>query len=601
MGRQPDGDGDIAVATLGVVFPSLLQGMKLGGVATATNTVTNPKLRVVNLGSTGGSADFPILKEDGTALAVGDIKSGRRYRYEADGAGNVLISGGGLGNGLSTSNVQSIVAPLLPFGIGAHGFPQTLIDQITCQITGFSTLDQNTFSTSTFTAGTFTCGAGEGGLYGFDCSLALQSSPGYSHGTVLYITKNDGQSGTTNGSTSGPPGVVGAQHRSAVAEQRCHRQHRHGFRFPDARRLHQVLGLQLDDRDQPGRGLWQAHARLHLEYRHRPHRALTEDPHHGYHPGALRRRYTSVRLLDARGGRRLPRPIDVADVSAVSGFQVGWQRKSDGTFGPLVPTTAALLAYVDGKRDALALGGYTFNAAASGQPAELVYADTDASGRVDLAGLVALCQLNSSFTHHLRPEARAGAAQRDADYRAVRRRRHLPQRVLHPRRAGQGAGRGRHPEGERRRRRRRLAGEPQLIRRRACQPTSASCRSSPARSSPRRTRTGTTPSRSSSPRRTATRAARHLRDQRSRGMVRSSRCQRSGYELAVLHRRRHARERRDRRHAHLGGAWRRKMARLPAGSPTCSISSPSGDGRTPQPVRESRVPPTLTQNQGVTR
>jgi hypothetical protein len=91
------GTGDLAVATLGVVIPDLLQGMRVGGIATASNTSTTPKLRVVNKGTQGGYTDYPILKEDGSALAAGDIKAGRRYRFEADGAGNVLISGGGLG------------------------------------------------------------------------------------------------------------------------------------------------------------------------------------------------------------------------------------------------------------------------------------------------------------------------------------------------------------------------------------------------------------------------------------------------------------------------------------------------------------------------
>lgn len=91
------GSADLAVATLGIVMPSLLQGMRIGGVAAASNTVTNPKLRVVNLGTVGGAVDFPIIKEDGSALAAGDIKAGRRYFYEADGSGNVVITGPGVG------------------------------------------------------------------------------------------------------------------------------------------------------------------------------------------------------------------------------------------------------------------------------------------------------------------------------------------------------------------------------------------------------------------------------------------------------------------------------------------------------------------------
>ncbi|MCB4803512.1 hypothetical protein QO001_000857 [Methylobacterium brachiatum] len=90
------GTGDLAVATLDAVLPAFLRGMRLGGVAAAPNTITTPKLRVMNLSSTGAYVDFPILKEDGSALGVGDIKAGRRYRFEADGAGNVVITGAGL-------------------------------------------------------------------------------------------------------------------------------------------------------------------------------------------------------------------------------------------------------------------------------------------------------------------------------------------------------------------------------------------------------------------------------------------------------------------------------------------------------------------------
>ncbi|MCJ2098934.1 hypothetical protein [Methylobacterium sp. E-046] len=93
------GSGDLAVATLGVVLPSLMQGMRIGAVAAATNPSTAPRLRVVNLGSAGAYVDFPILKADGSSLVPGEIVAGRLYRYEADGAGNVLISGGGLGSG----------------------------------------------------------------------------------------------------------------------------------------------------------------------------------------------------------------------------------------------------------------------------------------------------------------------------------------------------------------------------------------------------------------------------------------------------------------------------------------------------------------------
>jgi len=88
------GTGDLAVATLDAVLPALLRGMRIGAVATATNTVTNPKLRVMNLGSTGAYVDYPILKDDGSVPPVGFIKAGRRYRYEADGAGGVTLLSG---------------------------------------------------------------------------------------------------------------------------------------------------------------------------------------------------------------------------------------------------------------------------------------------------------------------------------------------------------------------------------------------------------------------------------------------------------------------------------------------------------------------------
>lgn len=93
------GTGDLPVGTLGCVFPALLQGMRVRGVTSAANTVTNPKLRVVGIGTPTGSVDFPILKEDGSSLAIGEMKPNKRYTYESDGAGNVMISGGGIGTG----------------------------------------------------------------------------------------------------------------------------------------------------------------------------------------------------------------------------------------------------------------------------------------------------------------------------------------------------------------------------------------------------------------------------------------------------------------------------------------------------------------------
>ncbi|WP_182179338.1 hypothetical protein [Methylobacterium radiotolerans] len=105
------GTGDLAVATLGVVFPSLLRGMRIRAAATAANTTGAPKLRVVNLGTAGGIVDFPILKEDGAAPTAGEIKSGRRYWYEADGAGNMTISGGGIGTTLSPAALSAAKVP----------------------------------------------------------------------------------------------------------------------------------------------------------------------------------------------------------------------------------------------------------------------------------------------------------------------------------------------------------------------------------------------------------------------------------------------------------------------------------------------------------
>lgn len=61
-------------------------------------------------------------------------------------------------------------------------------------------------------------------------------------------------------------------------------------------------------------------------------------------------------------------------------------------------TAAMLTAYAEAKQAALVAGGYAFNLAAAGQPAEFVRADTDIGGRLNLAGLVSLAQLNPSFT-----------------------------------------------------------------------------------------------------------------------------------------------------------------------------------------------------------
>lgn len=118
------GSGDLAVATLGVVFPSLLQGMRIRGVASAANTTTSPKLRVANVGSAGGTIDLPILKADGSTPAVGEIKAGRRYEYEVDGASppNAIITGGGLATGglISGACILASGAFSIPVPAGAR-------------------------------------------------------------------------------------------------------------------------------------------------------------------------------------------------------------------------------------------------------------------------------------------------------------------------------------------------------------------------------------------------------------------------------------------------------------------------------------------------
>lgn len=89
-----------------------MQGMRIGAVTTAANTVSAPKLRVVNIGANAAVVDFPIIKPDGTALAIGEIKAGKLVRYEFDGLGNAIISGGGIS--VVPPNVPIIVAsPIL--------------------------------------------------------------------------------------------------------------------------------------------------------------------------------------------------------------------------------------------------------------------------------------------------------------------------------------------------------------------------------------------------------------------------------------------------------------------------------------------------------
>lgn len=90
------GTGDLPTATLGIVVASLPQGTRLRGVATANNTISSPKLRVLNIGTSGAYIDFPIFKENGTLLSPGELISGRTYTFTADGNSNVQVSGGGL-------------------------------------------------------------------------------------------------------------------------------------------------------------------------------------------------------------------------------------------------------------------------------------------------------------------------------------------------------------------------------------------------------------------------------------------------------------------------------------------------------------------------
>ena len=80
-----------------VVLPSLQKGVRLIGYPTSANTSATVTLAVTGIGAAGTTVTFPVNKPDGTPLVAGDIKIGRRYEFEADGAGNVIISGGGIG------------------------------------------------------------------------------------------------------------------------------------------------------------------------------------------------------------------------------------------------------------------------------------------------------------------------------------------------------------------------------------------------------------------------------------------------------------------------------------------------------------------------
>ncbi|SFJ67700.1 hypothetical protein [Methylobacterium brachiatum] len=170
------GTGDLAVATLDAVLPAFLRGMRIGGVAAAPNTVTNPKLRVMNLGSAGGYVDYPIFKEDGSSLGIGDIKAGRRYRYEADGAGNVMISGGGLAS--ITNITQALLANVkLTTFSAAQQTPLTNNAYASLIFTDASTADFTNNGVNGFAVKT-------AGLY----SIALQ---GYTFTNVTGQSTND--------------------------------------------------------------------------------------------------------------------------------------------------------------------------------------------------------------------------------------------------------------------------------------------------------------------------------------------------------------------------------------------------------------------------
>ncbi|MGU3417640.1 hypothetical protein [Methylobacterium sp. D54C] len=194
------GTGDLAVATLGVVFPALVQGMRIAGVATAANTVTAPKLRVMNLGAAGAYQDFPIVKENGAALAVGDIVPGRRYRFEYDGAGNMAISGGGLDSGGALNVINNLKIPggrLYVYdtaGSGTLAVPAGTTFRVEeCRGAGGG----GGGATSTATAGS---GGGQGGLVsGLTATATVDTVLAY---TVGAGGSGGGDPGGTGGTTS---------------------------------------------------------------------------------------------------------------------------------------------------------------------------------------------------------------------------------------------------------------------------------------------------------------------------------------------------------------------------------------------------------------
>jgi hypothetical protein len=71
-------------------------------------------------------------------------------------------------------------------------------------------------------------------------------------------------------------------------------------------------------------------------------------------------------------------------------------------YGLMLPdgeqSTETLKAYAEAKRATLASGGFAYNVAASGKPAEVIEANTDLVGRLNLSGLVTLAQMDAEFT-----------------------------------------------------------------------------------------------------------------------------------------------------------------------------------------------------------
>lgn len=86
-----------------VVLPVLLKGVRFIGYPSSANTSAGVSLAITGIGSAANTAVFPVIKADGTALAAGDIKAGRRYEFEADGNGNLIITGGGISAGSSVA------------------------------------------------------------------------------------------------------------------------------------------------------------------------------------------------------------------------------------------------------------------------------------------------------------------------------------------------------------------------------------------------------------------------------------------------------------------------------------------------------------------